>query len=68
MAKQTLYQREAKPESFAKIFSKNKTEFNEKSKKTIIIYNIITIIILFLQHKEYPGLVVWHIRGQITRF
>ena len=34
MAKRTLYEREAKPESFAEIFSKNETEFKEKSKKT----------------------------------
>ena len=34
MSKRTLYKREAKPESFAEIFSKNETEFKEKSKKT----------------------------------
>ena len=34
MAKRTLYKREAKPESFAEIFSKKETEFKEKSKKT----------------------------------
>ena len=34
MAKQTLYKREAKPESFAELFSKNETEFKEKIKKT----------------------------------